>query len=147
MRFLNQLRLIWLGFSLRGRKPVAASEALSRYLTVKNWVDRAKNRVKASAFMPGRDGCTSVYRKLGADDAKLWRIGAFVAAGSHKGVLHGMAVIAASDVQAVGLALKLGWLPSLHVDITSWPSKDEQKLIAELLAAKASLVATPTTTR
>jgi len=144
MNFLLQLRLIWLAFSLRGRRPVAAADPLCRYLTSPRWLDKKSGHVKPQAFkLRNTESTLSVYRIGGVRLARVWRIGRAIASGSREGVLHGRADFRAQDALDLNLGFRLGRIPSLHLEIGYGPSKAEQIHIAEQLAAKATLVAEP----
>jgi hypothetical protein len=145
VRYLRQCQQLWLGFSLKGFKPVAPTEQLRRFITEKRQIDKKTNKPKPQAFLPRpADGCTSTYRvPASAGEKRLWALGRSVAAGGREGVLYGQASIAANRVTAQDLVLRLGRLPSLHVDITGWPQKPRQLLIAEKLVKDAVLIPAP----
>src|SRR2546426_8215142 len=119
MSFLRSLGLTCLAFSLRGLRPVAATEPLCRFLTAARWLDKKTNRIKLQAFkLRDTESGLSVYRTQGVAMSRVWRIGRLLASGTREGVLHGRADLRARDVLDMNLGLRRGPIPSLHVDVT-----------------------------
>ncbi len=53
---------------------ILENETIARFLLSKNHFARTKNIVKYRAFLPNRDGETSVYRTTGIVDAEIWQM-------------------------------------------------------------------------
>lgn len=99
----------------------------------------AKGRVKPRAFQPDRSNVTSVYRVRGLTVTAIWRLGDTVAAHG-RDPARARAEVTVADVRDVGLEVDPDDVPPRHAAITGWPTaKDEWKLLAQQLAAKATL--------
>lgn len=147
-KYLRQLRLALLDFSLFGGRKLAATEPLSRFIIAKQWVDWKKRAPKAQAFMPRNHGGygTSVYRSGSVSMQRLTRIGRLIASGTRDRTLYGRTVITPQDVAVKSknrVWISTSRSPSLHRDIVGWPEKPEQKLIAEYLAIGATFEESP----
>ena len=125
---------------------VADDEPLARFLTSKGQFNQSG--VKLSAFLPTKDGKTSVFRHGAEPQADLIAI-ANEHIGSNRRV-HGVGIIRAGDVRAVQLDVQSQEPPPRHADITDWPSsmekaeqKARQKEIAIRLAQRAEPILFP----
>ena len=120
-------------------REVRESEPLARYFFDRSQYKPSENRVKYSAFLPARDGNTSVFRVYDLSEKEIWKIGDHVAQRHDKDVL-GRADIIVVDVLKAGLNVKPDNTPPRHANISNWPSeRHEQKLIAIELAENAEL--------
>ncbi|MBI5788884.1 MAG: hypothetical protein HZA78_08540 [Candidatus Schekmanbacteria bacterium] len=54
-------------------------EILTRYVTQSNQIKSSNNTVKSSAFMPARNGKTSMFRINDLQSDEIWKIGNDVA--------------------------------------------------------------------
>lgn len=129
---------------------VLANENVSRFLTSKRQFARSKNIVKFSAFIPNRDGETSVYRTTGISDAKIWLIGEKfvrfpIAKVRGSCTLYGRGDIKAQEILNANLALVPKPMPHpRHADILDWPENKESRLmLAIMLADKSTLHLSP----
>ena len=123
---------------------VSQSESLARYLTHQNHYSSLNNSVKPAAFQPSSNHLRlSVFRIDGLIPEKVWEIGqvdVINAMSSPKNNLRGFADIKASAVYKTHLDVDPDNNPPRHADIVGWPQeKSERKLIAQELAAKATL--------
>ncbi len=115
------------------------SEELARYLFDRSQYRPSENRPKYSAFLPARDGKTSVFRIYDLSETEIWKIGDCVAQKRDKDLL-GRTDIIAINVLKAGLKIDPDNIPPRHANIVNWPSeKDKQKLIAIELAENAEL--------
>ena len=137
--------------SQRMGPPVEDSEFLSRFIVDKKQVSgRNTNdpRVKPAAFIPAKNGQTSVFRQTGIPETKLWSLGEEVARLRGRS-LYGRADVTAREVRSASSQLLL--IPDEtppnepnHVNISGWPDDDAAKgMIATELAAAARFIITP----
>lgn len=122
------------------------NESVSRFLTSKRQFAKSKNKVKYSAFMPNRNGETSVYRTTGISSTEIWLIGEkfvrFPIAKSHGScTLYGRGEVEVKEILDANLALVPNPTPHpRHADISDWPaSKENRMMLATMLANKAIL--------
>jgi hypothetical protein len=102
--------------------------------------------VKPAAFLPSRDGETSVFRHGDEPPVALWRIAAVHVTGR---TVHGAAIVLAREVRATRLDVISAEPPPRHAVITGWPTvhddpqlqKAQQKERAVAIASNAILVA------
>lgn len=115
------------------------SEALARYLFDRSQYKPSESRPKYSAFLPARDGKTSVFRIYKLSETEIWEIGDCIAQARCKDLL-GRADITVVNVLKSGLGVDPDNIPPRHANIANWPpEKDKQKLIAIELAEDAEL--------
>jgi len=115
------------------------SEQLARYLFDRSQYKPSENRAKYSAFLPARDGNTSVFRIYDLSESEVWQIGDRVAEKRDKNLLGRTSVIVVNVLKA-GLKVNPDNIPPRHANIGNWPSeRHEQKLIALELAENAEL--------
>lgn len=118
--------------------PVSPEEPLARFLYSSGWCSRQKDMVKQAAFIPDRKKRLSVYRSDGMTKTELWNIGD---RNPNERNLHGVGIVAVSEVGMVGLGLDPNDDHPRHADITGWPEdKEEQKILALQLSSSAKLV-------
>src|SRR5438874_379842 len=104
-------------------EPVTSDEHLARCLTQSNHFHRVEARVTDRAFLPGRDGATSVFRVDGLPDDQIWRLAdKHVAAPSGRRVL-GTGTLLAQTVTEVGLRVEPDNDPPRHAAIVDWPEE------------------------
>jgi hypothetical protein len=121
--------------------PVAADEWLSRYILYSNHIRNSNNTIKPNAFMPHPHQDLSVTRHLDLEQEAIWSLGEDVARERGK-QLYGRAVNQASTY----IEQKLKVLPDPlfgnpnHANVTGWPDKEAQKIIAMEIAAKSEYI-------
>lgn len=121
---------------------VAAEEVLARFIYQSSYIRASDGTVKPNAFLPPANLLCSVTRHLHATELELWSVGDQVAV-LRNATLHGRADIVAESCTKQGLAVQKQPVQDNpnHADICGWPAdKAEQKSIAQLLAADATLV-------
>jgi hypothetical protein len=145
MKYLKRFLTILIDYFLKKDnvpKEVNGQETIARYITSKRWYSRKKNIVKPQAFMPPPDHRLSVFRIDNLSESEIWEIGfkKVISKMNPPRNLHGRADILALNILENNLQIEPGNTPPRHADIVGWPElKEEQKSIAQELAAKASL--------
>jgi hypothetical protein len=122
---------------------VAGEEDLARILRSSSHF--SSGRVKAAAYMPARDGATSVIRH-GAEPAEvLWQLAAETL-GAEVNV-HGAAICKARVFREERLEVLADEPPPRHANVVGWPAdadaelqKAKQKEIALAVASRSLLV-------
>ena len=101
----------------------------------------SRNEVKYNAFMPNKNGETSVYRTINLEENEIYDIGKQYVAKVVGKPLLGRAEIPASMAIDFGLKIQPKTEPHpRHANIIDYPDDDsEKKLIALQLAAEAKL--------
>jgi len=120
---------------------VAPEELLSRFILQSNHIRKADSTVKPDALIPHPREELSVTRHLNLDQQALWSIGDDVAQQREKH-LYGRAVNQASaymDHKLKVLPLPVVGNPN-HANVTGWPEKESQKIIALEIAAKSEFI-------
>jgi len=136
---MSFLRRLWETLTGCFRKKLNPADPLARYILSRNHFSRQNSRVKSAAFMP-QNLRLSVFQIKGLDENSIWEIGEVYVAKPSKRTLHGRGDIIVSAVHQIGLGLSPDNEPPRHADIVGWPEgKSEQKLLAEELAADATL--------
>lgn len=111
-------------------------EPIARFLRHRNHFSREENRVTERAFLPGRDGATSVFCVEGLTESGMWTL----AESNNISNFHGAGIVNGSDVREAGLLLARDDDPPRHASIVGWPTeKDARKSMAQDLASRASL--------
>jgi len=118
-------------------EPVDKSENLSRFVVYNRWIRSSINKVKYAAFIPDKNGDTSVFRISGITDSEIWDIGNREVAPKRKRQILGRADIITSIVISKDLKVIPSEPPERHADITGWPEESKQKQIALELADEA----------
>ena len=145
MKYLKKFFTILIDYFLkRGNVPkiISSQEVIARYITSSHWFARSKNLVKPQAFMPPPDFKLSVFRIDNLPEPEIWEIGLkkVVSKMPQDKNLHGRADIQALNISNSNLQIDPDNKPRRHANIIGWPElKEEQKSIAQELAAKASL--------
>jgi hypothetical protein len=126
--------------------PIEPLENLSRYIFQSNHIRPSDGTVKFAAFMPDRNGETSVFRTSGMSEQNIWEIGNCEVAIRRGKPLLGRADILAREVLARHLEVDPSEPPPRHANIVAWPDeKSKRHLIALELAAVAKFCSTPLT--
>lgn len=131
------------GFTILSK--VKSEELLSRYILEKTKYRASDMTVKHSAFMPARNGETSVYRINDLNDDNVWNIGRKFVANPQSKPLIGRADIFASNVFKHELTIKPApAVHLLHANITGWPVESMRiRMIAVELARESQLHLSP----
>lgn len=114
---------------------------ISRFAVEDSYFRRSDNSVKWKAFMPDKEGLTSVFR-LGALEhaAKIQHGDEHVGKARGKSVL-GYAQVPADDILKHGLTIDVDEPPPLHHNIGTWPENlEEQKSLAIAIAEDAIFI-------
>ncbi len=122
-------------------KALSPAEPLARFILQKAYFRSIDNSVKHNAFMPNKNGETSVYRIQGLADEEVYQIGREHVASILGKTLLGRADVSTFDVLELSLRVEPEPSPHpLHANIVAWPEeKAERKLLAMELAARAQL--------
>jgi len=141
MSFLRRLLATLAGFfrpavSQSAAQQQIAQTPLSRYLFSKNHFSKAKNCVKAAAFLPPADRKLSVQDISNLSSTEIWEIGTRV------GVANGRRLKARGDFLAGvafmnGLRVEVDEPPLGHRNITGWSEAESEaeKESSDLLKA------------
>ena len=146
MKYLKRFLTILIDYFLKRdsvTEEISGRETLSRYITSKRWYSRKKNIVKPQAFMPPPNHRLSVFRIDNLSETEIWKIGfnKVISKMNPPRNLHGRADILALNILENNIQIEPDNIPPRHADIVGWPElKEEQKSIAQELAAKASLM-------
>jgi len=127
--------------------PVEETELLARYVMQSSHF-RSDQSVKPNLFMPHPYQELSVTRHRDATDAEIWQAGVNVATQQQR-TLYGRSDILTSDCLVDSLRVTAQPFPDNpnHADIEGWPTaKEDQKAIAQKLAAAASKLTPPPST-
>ena len=127
--------------------PVADNEPLTRFLLFSDWFGTNPPRVKHQAYMPHPYVELSVTRIQNLTETTIWKTGQAVADEQQK-TLYGRGDVNNSTIIGVGLSTVADEPGVGHANIVGWPpltgmkkaDKDEQKIRALQIAAKANLV-------
>ena len=122
-------------------KEVSPSETVTRFIFQKSYYRSSDNTVRHNAFMPNRDGLTSVYRTVGLEDSVILNMGRDFVVGPLNKPLIGRADIGVPNILKCNLNVMPETIPhKRHANICNWPTEQpEQKVIALELAAEANL--------
>ena len=116
---------------------VLLEETLTRYITQRNHIRRFNNTVRHSAFLPNREGKTSIFRTSNTTNEAIWDIGNRYVVPS-RGPILGRADLTANIVIEKDLQIVPHEPPEKHANIIGWPEeKSKQMQIAMELAAAA----------
>jgi hypothetical protein len=121
---------------------VAAEELLARFIYQSGHIRASDGTVRPNAFLPPPNLLCSVTRHLQATEDELWSVGEKVAL-QRSATLHGRADLQGVNCTRQQLAVRKAPVPDNpnHANICGWPAdKAEQKSIAQLLAAEATLI-------
>ena len=116
------------------------TDPLARYLLQRTHFSPAVSRVKPGAFMPNRDGETSVFQIQGLSEEEIWQIGEKYVSSPLGKTLRARADVIVLIVEERGLRVDFDNTPPRHANIVGWPEeKSAQKLIALELSSRAAL--------
>lgn len=120
---------------------VSPAESVARFITQKSYYRPSNLTVRHNAFMPNRDGETSIYRIVGLNDEDIFEIGRLFVADEMKKPLIGRADIVVSRILERQLRVEPDPSPHpRHANIVDWPEdKSKHRLIAIELADEAEL--------
>ncbi len=120
---------------------IQSSEPLARFITDKSYFRPSNKTVRHNAFMPNRDGETSVYRIIGLVDPEIFEIGRRFVADKRNKPLLGRADIEVLKILDRDLTVISDPVPHpRHANIVDWPEERERyRLIAVELADEAEL--------
>ena len=114
------------------------SEVLSRFILHKDWYRSSDATVKYAAFLPNRNGETSVFRTSGLSEQKVWDIAECEVFPVRRLPILGRADIPAAIPTGKGLEVVPKEPSRRHANITGWPEeKPKQKQIALELATES----------
>ena len=117
------------------------SEYVARFITQKVYYRPSDQTVKYNAFMPNKNGETSVYRIVDLTEKEIYEIGTNFVADILEKALKGRADIIISSILEMNLRVESTPTPHpRHANIINWPeANSERKLIALELASEAEL--------
>lgn len=125
-------------------RTVSRDERISRYIVNKQHM---KGGISPAAFMPARDGSTSVYRTSGCAEKRIWQLGFIFVERKRRDRVK---IVGRADVNSqIVYDEDLRIQPSLrphprHADLVNWPDdKAQQKDKALALAQACSLTVRP----
>ena len=123
---------------------VSPDESLARYIFDKRHYSVSdekgkEGRVTYRAFLPTKNGETSVFRVADLSDTEIWDIGEREVAQKRQMSLLARGDINVSKVTALGLKVDPNNNPPRHANIIGWPEKSAQTAIAIELAGRAQL--------
>lgn len=125
-------------------RAVSPDERISRYIFNKRHM---RGGLSSAAFMPARNGRTSVYRTSGCAEKRIWLLGLLFVERKRKDKVN---IIGRADVDSkIVFQANLNIRPLLrphprHADLTNWPNdKAQQKDKALALAQGAALMLRP----
>ena len=122
-------------------KEVAASEPICRFLFGTDYYRPLDKSVKHNAFMPNKEGETSVYRTISLNDEKIYDLGKRFVEPVRKKPIKGWADILASRImeQQLRVAPKPNPHPR-HANIVDWlEDREKNRRIAMELASESEL--------
>ena len=121
---------------------IADDEDIARFLTSSSHFN--STMVKPAAYLPNKNGETSVSRHGSTPEDTLWVLGRDAATNR---TLHGAAIVTAKVVRAAGLTVTAAEPPARHAEILGWPTDPDpdetrarRKEMAVLIASEAILV-------
>ena len=118
--------------------PLDSLEILSRFILQTNWFSSSENRVKYAAFLPDKNGETSVFRTSGITNNEIWEIGDCEVSIKRGKPILGRADIGINNVISKDLEVVPREPPLRHANIIGWPDeRSKQKIIAIELASES----------
>ncbi len=118
--------------------PLDSLEILSRFVLQTNWFSSSENRVKYAAFLPDKNGETSVFRTSGITNNEIWEIGDCEVSIKRGKPILGRADIGTNNVISKDLEVVPRDPPLRHANIIGWPDeRSKQKIIAIELASES----------
>ena len=124
---------------------ISDGETLARFLNSASLYAASKQLVKPAAFLPVKNGESSVHRHEENNLSLLWATGENVLEMGR--TLYGAATLKADQIRDVGLDVAANVPPPRHANIVGWNNsanlddqKAKQKELASLLAQRAILI-------
>lgn len=118
--------------------PLDSLEILSRFVLQTNWFSSSENRVKYAAFLPDKNGETSVFRTSGITNNDIWEIGDCEVSIKRGKPILGRTDIGTNNVISKDLEVVPREPPLRHANIIGWPDeRSKQKIIAIELASES----------
>ena len=118
--------------------PLDSLEILSRFVLQTNWFSSSENRVKYAAFLPDKNGETSVFRTSGITNNEIWEIGDCEVSIKRGKPILGRADIGTNSVISKDLEVVPREPPLRHANIIGWPDeRSKQKIVAIELASES----------
>jgi len=142
-RFLNRLlNIFYVSQNKKALAPVVSdNEAIARFIFSSGHFAINTERVKYGAYLPAKDGETSIYRVTGLHINEIWNIGKdFVETNDRK--LRACAKTRANEITRHSLSI----VPETddhyrHANIKAWPTeKDEKRMLAIEIAESSKLL-------
>ena len=125
--------------------PVEPDELICRFAVDKSYFRASDNTAKGKAFLPNRDGDTSVFRISGLPENEKWALGTVNVADPQGKQLRASIEIEANHILNSILDIDPNDNPPRHANIHKWPAeKSARLLIANELAGKSKLNLFPT---
>lgn len=123
------------------QEEVSPSEWVARFIMQKSYFRSSDRTARHNAFMPNRNGETSVYRTIDLSEKEIYEIGQIYVAEPLGKRLFGHAEIVVSTILDQRLKVEPHPHPHpRHANIVDWPEdKSKHKMIALELAAYAQL--------
>ncbi len=110
---------------------IGAEENISRFILESSKYRKSDHTVKSRAFLPNKNGETSVYRISNLTEVAVWGIGDEYVSKNHpdKKPILGRGDLLASTIFKLGLALyPEKTVHELHANIVDWPSEKDEKM-------------------
>ena len=126
---------------------ITPNDKLARFVFNSNHI-RANGTVKHQAFLPAKDGDTSVFCITGLTHADVWNIADSYVVPVRLKPVKGSAEIISNDALEHNLTVTLSEPPPKHANISNWPGglqptdedKARRKQIAQRLAEIANWI-------
>ncbi len=116
-------------------------EQLTRYIFSRSHFTPSSGRVKYHAYMPARNGETSVYRTSELSVEEIWDIGQKYVATPTERTLYAKGESLTVNIRTIGLDVAPETsVHSLHANIVDWPEdKDDQRMLAIEISNESKL--------
>ena len=120
---------------------ISPSEPVTRFIMEKSYYRPSDRTVRHNAFMPNREGATSVYRIEDLCEIEVYEIGHQYVAQKIGKTLLGHADIIVSDILKQTLEVEPDPIPHpRHANMVGWPDdRSRHRMIALELARDAQL--------
>lgn len=102
-------------------------EVLARYIFNRKHYRPSDHTVKHNAFLPNKDGKTSVFHIFGLEEQEIWEIGDREVAPARQKPVLGRADIEQIEVTKLNLSVIDDESPSKHANIVGWPEDDDER--------------------
>lgn len=125
-------------------RPLSVDEPLSRFLLSRDDYSPKHMKARPRAFVPFPHRELSVLRTLGMSEEEVWDWGQLHVGDVAGKQVKGRAETAPATYEDQGLTVTPDDIPPGHANVLGWPAeKSQQMLIAQKLAAIATLVLAP----